>query len=477
MFAACYPGNYSLVITNTSSSCINSSNRLAIHSRTYPVVAISTPNTYLNCSGLCPILKSSVTGGHGPFAYQWYNNSAIIADATGTVFTACYPGTYRLEVTNTTNYCSNSSNSQVIVDKTCPGMVLINSDSTNGHFVSEGETVTYAYRVTNIGSSNLKNVTVIDDKISNITGPINLNDRGQKPSEAQMEDHELKPGDTWTFEGKYTIEFSDLGGDITNNARAYAEDPAGGLAESSIINHLVHTRPPLNQPTQFGQFCEAKKISGEGAIDSATSIVDKKLALEYDNVMSGDGDMELDQEQVYSQDADKLKRDISAVDGQNQSNLNFLEESSLTYSGDKPLVGGKTMASREIYGGMGAKVQEMYSVNQMEKKQTTFFSTIAKEAGDEDGSNNLMRQLRAAGRNNSRVDDLMGNNSAYLFGIKTTNAFNGTWENEAAWHRIFYRNIEARQTFSGTFEAEKIIKFHESPIPERLNAPCEGIDC
>jgi hypothetical protein len=31
--------------------------------------------------------------------------------------------------------------------------------------------------------------------------------------------------------------------------------------------------------------------------------------------------------------------------------------------------------------------------------------------------------------------------------------------------------------FTGTFEAEKTIKFHENPVPEREHAPCEGIDC
>jgi hypothetical protein len=31
--------------------------------------------------------------------------------------------------------------------------------------------------------------------------------------------------------------------------------------------------------------------------------------------------------------------------------------------------------------------------------------------------------------------------------------------------------------FTGVFEAEKTIKFHENPVPERIRAPCEGIDC
>ena len=31
--------------------------------------------------------------------------------------------------------------------------------------------------------------------------------------------------------------------------------------------------------------------------------------------------------------------------------------------------------------------------------------------------------------------------------------------------------------FGLPFEAEKLIKFHENPVPERIPVPCEGIDC
>ncbi|MGD0955143.1 MAG: hypothetical protein ABR985_22610 [Methanotrichaceae archaeon] len=38
--------------------------------------------------------------------------------------------------------------------------------------------------------------------------------------------------------------------------------------------------------------------------------------------MAGDGDIELNQERAYSQDADKLKRNASSVNSGNESNLN-----------------------------------------------------------------------------------------------------------------------------------------------------------
>ena len=61
----------------------------------------------------------------------------------------------------------------------------------------------------------------------------------------------------------------------------------------------------------------------------------------------------------------------------------------------------------------------------------------------------------------------MGNNPAHLIGIETKNTFNGTWGTDANWHKIFYKDIKAHEMFTGTFEAEKTMKFHENPVPEK----------
>jgi hypothetical protein len=247
--------------------------------------------------------------------------------------------------------------------------------------------------------------------------------------------------------------------------------------------------PPLVPPIQYEQFCENQKVSGTGVIDVSTSIVDKKIALEYYNTLSGDGDLELDQEHAYSQNADKLKRNISSVNGGSESGLNLFENMKLTYSGTTPLVGGKYLHSKSFYGGIGADVQEMFAVTEMEKEQTSFFTSTtpydpAYRPCDPDG---LIEDLKAAGRNTYQVDELMQSldyntgeltyNPAHLIGIETRNTFNGTWGTDAKWHRILYKDIKAHEMFTGQFEAEKLIKFHENPVPERENAPCDGIDC
>lgn len=266
--------------------------------------------------------------------------------------------------------------------------------------------------------------------------------------------------------------------------------------------------PPLISPIQYEQFCEAQKVSGTGVVDVSTSIVDKKLALEYFNNMAGDGDLELDQEHAYSQNADKLLRNITSVNGGDKSQLNLYESTKLTYAGDTPLVGAKHMQSKEFYGGIGATIDENFAVFEMEKDQTAFFVSTAPttrkwpvdpvnqdylqllalyypeeyskymaQANPTMTPEELIKALKNAGRDTDRVAALMGNNAAHVIGMDTKNSFNGTWGTDATWHRIFYKDIKAHEMFSGVFEAEKLIKFHENPVPEREKVPCDGIDC
>ncbi len=267
----------------------------------------------------------------------------------------------------------------------------------------------------------------------------------------------------------------------------------------------VSATAPLVPPTQFEQFCEDQKVSGTGVVDVSTSIVDKKIALEYYNTMAGDGDIELNQEHAYSQDADKLQRNISSVNGGNKAALNLFENTKLTYSGTTPLTGGKYLNSKAFYGGMGADIQETFSVTQMEKDETGYFASTTpynpKKPCDSmapycpyypdyysgygpDSSysatttpEGLIKDLKNAGRDQDKVAELMGNNPSHLIGIETKSTFNGTWGTDAKWHKIFYKDVKAHEMFSGQFEADKTIKFHENPVPENEQPACSGIDC
>jgi transcriptional regulator with XRE-family HTH domain len=88
-----------------------------------------------------------------------------------------------------------------------------------------------------------------------------------------------------------------------------------------------------------------------------------------------------------------------------------------------------------------------------------------------------VKDLKNAGRDQEKVAELMGSNPAHVIGIEIKNSFNGTWGTDAKWHKIFYKDIKAHEMFTGKFEAEKTIKFHENPVPEKVRAPCDGIDC
>jgi len=245
----------------------------------------------------------------------------------------------------------------------------------------------------------------------------------------------------------------------------------------------VLASPPLVPPVQYEQFCENQKVAGTGVVDVSTSIIDKKIALEYYNTMAGDGDLELDSTHAYSQDADKLRRNVSSVNDGNESGLNLYETTKMTYAGATPLVGGKYLHSKAFYGGIGADVQEMFSVNEMEKDETSFFaSTTPYRLKRNDSPDDLNKKLKAAGRHTDWVTSNMTSYDntyipSHLIGIEIKNSFNGTWGTDATWHKIFYKDIKAHEMFTGTFEAEKTIKFHENPVPEDLHAPCEGIDC
>ena len=245
----------------------------------------------------------------------------------------------------------------------------------------------------------------------------------------------------------------------------------------------VLANPPLVPPVQYEQFCENQKVSGSGVIDVSNSIIDKRIALEYYNTMAGDGDLELDSEHAYSQDPEKLKRNISSVNGGNESALNMVETTKMTYKGETPLIGGKSLTSKAFYGGIGAHVQEMYSVNEMEKDETSYFaSTTPYQPQDNVSPENLIHKLKDAGRDTAAVENLMTASNgvydpAHLVGMETKNTFNGTWGTDATWHKIFYKDIKAHEMFTGTFEAEKTIKFHENPVPEKIRAICDGIDC
>ncbi len=186
---------------------------------------------------------------------------------------------------------------------------------------------------------------------------------------------------------------------------------------------------------------------------------DRELALEYYNIMYGDGDLEMDTTTVEAQRAGKL----SGTTGNDSAQpLNLYEGTRMTYSGKTPLVGVKYIHSKAFWGGIGAEVTETFSVTEMDREETTFFA-----------STNPASYLKDP----KKIAEMLGVSPVHTVGISTRNAFNGTWETNSRMHKFFSKDVKSHERFSGKFEVEKLLKFHENPVPEPKSFGCEGIDC
>jgi hypothetical protein len=194
---------------------------------------------------------------------------------------------------------------------------------------------------------------------------------------------------------------------------------------------LAAGNPPIREPLQFEQACNNLKAAGTGIIDVGTTMVDKRIALEYSSALAGDGSLELDSERVLSEIARMVKRDLGK---NNSSAVNLYDDSKITYSGKTPLEGDKLLHSKAFYGGIGANVRETFSVQEMEGELKSYMGETTTASG------------------------------AHLVGMDTKSSFDGTWGTEASWHKIFDKSIQSRQLLSGKFEIDRETKLHEKAI-------------
>jgi hypothetical protein len=303
------------------------------------------------------------------------------------------------------------------------------------------DTVTYTYTIKNwYKSKSIKNIVIIDDKLGTVVSGIYL-----KPYEIKIFNKSAILRETTCNIAKVMGEVDDLNASLVwanSIERCVLGNCGGGIPE----------------PVQYGQYCESTNIEGNGVINIATKIEDRDIALDYNNELAGDGDIAIDAEHLLSEKASKLMRPV----GNKTVPLSFYETTNMEYSGKTPLTGEKSLGSTQFDGGIGANIQETFSVNQLEKKQSSFFA-----------STDPTTQIR----NITQASNLMVDSPTHLIGIDTKNSFNGTWGTNSLWHQMLKTDVRDHQLFVGTFEAEKLIKFHEKPGPEKKSILCEGIDC
>ncbi len=222
---------------------------------------------------------------------------------------------------------------------------------------------------------------------------------------------------------------------------------------------LAAGTPALKEPVQDGEFCNRLKVAGTGSFEVGVSVKDRELALEYYNIMYGDGDLEMDTTTVEAQRASRLSESAGNDSAQP---LNLYEGTRMTYSGKTPLVGMKYIHSKSFWGGIGAEVMETFSVTEMDREETTFFASTNPASYIKDPK---------------KIAEILRVSPVHTVGISTRNAFNGTWETNSRMHKFFSKDVKSHERFSGKFEVEKLLKFHENPVSEPESLGCEGLDC
>lgn len=132
-------GTYDLLVTNTSNGCTATSQIAVIASNDFPSVSVSG-SSEITCSTQTVTLDGNGSSTGSNFEYQWVdsNGSPISSDITVEVSSS---GAYSLEVTNTDNGCSASSNfilNENITSPTAEASAASTLDCTNTSTTIDG---------------------------------------------------------------------------------------------------------------------------------------------------------------------------------------------------------------------------------------------------------------------------------------------------------------------------------------------------
>ena len=202
----------------------------------------------------------------------------------------------------------------------------------------------------------------------------------------------------------------------------------------------------MNGQGQEGDFCNTLKVTGTGTFEVGVSVKDRQLALEYDN--------------FFTVEAQKSAKIPGMVNG-SAVPLDLFENTRLTYSGKTPMVGIKHISSNSFWGGIGADITETFSVTEMDRVGSSYFASAnpASYAADP-----------------NKIAELLKASPVQTVGIETRNAFNGTWQTDAHMHKMFSKDLKFHEAFTGKFDVEKRLVFHENPGEEKVPPGC-GIDC
>jgi hypothetical protein len=128
-------GTYTITVTDTQNGCTATDQVTVIDNRILPSFTVTTSGQ-LNCVTTQVTLTgtNSSTTNVGPFTYRWFRNGQLVAGANDSILTASAAGTYRLEITNTSNGCSSTPQLVLLpppVSPSDPPIVVIVDFPTN----------------------------------------------------------------------------------------------------------------------------------------------------------------------------------------------------------------------------------------------------------------------------------------------------------------------------------------------------------
>ncbi|MCO4291906.1 immunoglobulin domain-containing protein, partial [Solitalea sp. MAHUQ-68] len=104
-YSATTSGNYSVVVTNPTTTCSAPSNVVAVTITPIPNVTLTNPGPHVFCQGGSVTFSVPAQAGA---SYQWYNGATPVGTNSNS-FTATTSGTYTVVVTFTATSCKATS--------------------------------------------------------------------------------------------------------------------------------------------------------------------------------------------------------------------------------------------------------------------------------------------------------------------------------------------------------------------------------
>jgi hypothetical protein len=164
------------------------------------------------------------------------------------------------------------------------------------------------------------------------------------------------------------------------------------------------------QPSGKGMlFIESSVVNGNGGVSIKDSFEDS--AVHFNEKMKGAGSINLESERQMDKSS---------------PNTNFVEKKDLVFTGGS-IKGSKSLESPSFHGGMGAKVTERYNLSHVDKSDSDMLST---------------------------------NYTYNTLTFNTDQAFEGNWSIQTQYAK-FYQKLKTDQTYTGSFQTEKKIKFQD----------------